>query len=107
MPEIPEGAKKPQDHKTKSKKPKKPKKGPIELEFRGHTYTLPAEIGDDVEIAEAFQEGRPLSALKIIMGERQYLTMKQNLAGKKGVTKASDVAEFANAVLERYDDLKG
>lgn len=102
MPEIPEGAKRPQDRKKK-KKPKKPRET---IEFRGETYTLQtAEIRDDQDVIEAVDSQRYSIALRLILGEREYARLKSNLADKKGRTKASDVFGFFKKLIEDQQDL--
>lgn len=106
MPEIPEGAKKPQDHKTKSKKPKKSKSNVFTFEFRGETYPIDTDVRDDWELAEAFSDNRIPEALRMLLGTRQYEQVKKNLADKSGRTKATDMSEFASKLFEELSDLK-
>ena len=103
MPEIPEGAKTPADHKAK-----KPKKKPKTHEFRGETYTLvDPEIMDDVDVLEAFDNQQITTALRLIFGEREYQRLKRNLADPEtGRTKASDIGEFFYSMQEHQDEAK-
>ncbi|UBH06478.1 hypothetical protein K8P10_001989 [Leucobacter sp. Psy1] len=102
MPEIPEGAKTPTDHKKK----KKPKKEAMRHEWKGETYTLVSpEILDDADVLEAFDNRQVSVALRLLLGEKEYARLKRNLADD-GRTKASDLAEFFTSLAEEIPDVK-
>ncbi|MCP2248191.1 hypothetical protein [Lentzea aerocolonigenes] len=61
--------------------------------WRGKRFTLPAPEDYPLEAIEAEEEGRTLKALRLILGEDQYLTFRE-LAKTTG-----DADDFSKAIM--------
>ncbi|MFC6021510.1 hypothetical protein ACFP2T_35745 [Plantactinospora solaniradicis] len=49
----------------------------VAVEFRGHTYTLPANLNEaDGDVLECYEDDKPISALKALLGEAQFSEYK-------------------------------
>ncbi|HCG55327.1 MULTISPECIES: hypothetical protein [Brevibacterium] len=100
MPDVPAGAKKPQDHKPKSA-------DKFELEFEGESYTITKEaLLDDLEVAEYLAEDRtaPL-ALRQILGTEDYARFKNSVRDKKtGRASAEKAGEFLDKMFEGAEE---
>lgn len=70
------------------------KKADTGVMWRGKRFTLPPASDVPLEALEAEEDGKHLTALRLILGPAQYATFRQ-LA-----TTAGDVEEFSTAVTE-------
>ena len=49
----------------------------ITVEFRGHSYTLPANLNEaDGDVLECYENDKPISALKALLGDQQFASYK-------------------------------
>lgn len=68
MTTIPQGAKAPQDHQKSAAQVEAEGVQTIDVEWRGHTFTVPADADDwTVEAMMAFEEGLNAHGLKAIL----------------------------------------
>ena len=79
MPEIPEGAKTPEDHK-KSAVQVEAEGGDLSVTWNGLNLTFPASVDDWPAMATlALEDGKVLSTLRALFGKRQWaLVMKDD-----------------------------
>lgn len=100
MPDVPAGAKKPQDHKPK-------KQDKFDIEFDGEKYTIQAEaVTDDLEVAEYLAEDRTaILALRQILGAEQYEKFKNSARDKKtGRISAEKGGELIDKIFTEAED---
>ena len=76
-----------------SGKPAPPGNG-VTLTWRGKRFTLPTPTDFPLEALEAEEEGKHLTALKLILGKEQYATWR-GLA-----TTAADAEDFSAVVMK-------
>lgn len=77
MPEIPEGATVPQDHKKPAAQIEAERTTTIPVIWRGQTFTLPASLDDcPVEVVEAYEAGKGARAVAAMLGAEQYADFK-------------------------------
>lgn len=77
MPEIPEGATVPQDHKKPAAQIEAERATTIPVVWREQAFTIPATIDDcPIEVIEAMEAGKGLAIVRGILGESQYAAFK-------------------------------
>lgn len=77
MPEIPAGAKTPQDHLPPAAQAEAEGTTTLTIEWRGHQFTIPASIEDaSVDTLEAFENGKAVAAVRGILGPEQFASFK-------------------------------
>jgi hypothetical protein len=78
---IPAHAPRPQDHKRSKKKKTAAQREAegietTDVEFDGEVYTIPADPLDwDVEVTEAFEQGKVVTAVRGMLGPKQWRTV--------------------------------
>ncbi|MFI9381236.1 hypothetical protein [Kutzneria sp. NPDC052558] len=65
----------------------------VTVTWRDTTYTLPTADDFPFEAMEASEEGRTITALKLILGQAQYAEWR------KHVKTAGDVEEFSETIM--------
>jgi len=100
MPEVPAGAKKPQDHKAAKAEAIDPDE-PIEFEWRGQNYTIDPAFRDDVEILEDTEDEKYVNALRRVLGAEAWDEWKDaNRDKDTGRVKATLAEEFMTDLFE-------
>ena len=82
MTDIPKGAKTPTDHQKPAAQIEAEGGGTIDIEWRDHTFTVPADLETvSVKTVLAFEEGRSATAIRGLLGAAQWTEfMKTNPA---------------------------
>lgn len=73
----------------------------VTFEFAGNTYTVPAPKMWPIEVIEAEENGQQLGALKALVGDEQYKTLRKTLKVMK------DIEECMSALFDAVDVDKG
>lgn len=61
-----------------------------EYEFDGKTYKFDRDNTDDVEILEAFEDGKMITALRAILGPEQWATFKSKKRSSEDLNKMAE-----------------
>ena len=70
----------------------------LTFEFDGKTYTVDKEkLAEDIDILEAFEDGKIITPLKLILGDKQWLAFRAH--SKPNATKLGEFAEVLFDVL--------
>ena len=98
MPDIPKGAKKPQDHAAKAEA----KSEDLTVTYNGIDYTIDRAIVDDVEFFELIgeMEEKPFlltRVVKMLLGEKQYGEFKDANRDDAGRVSIDHLAKFFEA----------
>jgi hypothetical protein len=89
---IPANAKKPQDHKVKAIKYEAEAVEQVEIEYLDLTFSIDADGTNlDIDIVDAFENGRIVSAIKAILGPVQYAQFRKTKPRMKQVNDLSDI----------------
>jgi hypothetical protein len=99
MPEIPEGAKQPQDYKAAQAEAVDPD-ALILFTHEGVEYIIDPAFRDDVEILEDIEEEREVKAVRRIIGDDQWDEWKEAHRGENGRVKVTDATPFIKALFE-------
>lgn len=99
MPEIPDGAKRPEDHKSAQAEALDPN-APIVFTYDDVDYEIDPDFRDDLEIIEDLQEGRELSAVQRILGAEQWRAWKEANRGANGRVKATVAQPFLEQLFK-------
>lgn len=100
MPEIPKGAKVPQDRKLAQVEVEGATAPPIEFTFDGITYLIESDFLDDLEVLEDVEMDRNIAVVSRLLGPRQWLEWKEKNRGKDGRIRASEAEPFLLALFE-------
>lgn len=100
MSTVPATAKKPADRQAKKNEAKPDEAQSIDFEWGGHTYTVPAEAFDDVEILELLEDEKNLSVVRQILGSDQWSEWKDRNRNAAGRVPAEPLGEFLGALFE-------
>lgn len=106
MPEIPDGAIVPADHKAKKSKAardaaKAEAAGqPITFIYQDVRYDIDRENANDLELTEFAEDGKYLSAIRGYLGRDQWSKWKDANRDDKGRVDATHFEPFLNAVME-------
>jgi len=96
MPEIPEGATVPQDHKKPAAQIEAERTTTIPVIWRGQTFALPASFDDcPIEVVEAYEDGKGGRAVAAILGTKQYAAFKA-----KHKPTVGDLNELGDVIAE-------
>lgn len=77
MPQIPEGAKTPQDRKPAAQAEAEGD-GTLTVEWEGHEFTIPASADDwSARTTLAFEEGKAVSGVRGILGTKQFASLME------------------------------
>ena len=64
----------------------------LTVEFRGDTYTLPKDVEDwSLEAYEAFEDGKPVAALRGVLGPEQWAKVKAHGLRVRDLEEVADV----------------
>ena len=99
MSTIPATAKKPSDRQAKKNEAAPDEAQDIDFEWGGHTYTIPADAFDDVEILELLEDEKNLSVVRRILGGDQWTLWKDRNRNDAGRVPAEPLAEFLEALF--------
>lgn len=99
MSTIPATAKKPSDRQAKKNEAAPDEAQDIDFEWGGHTYTIPAEAFDDVEILELLEDEKNLSVVRQILGPVQWGEWKDRNRTATGRVPAEPLVEFLEALF--------
>lgn len=88
--------KKPQDHLTA----KDAVKEDITVTFNEVEYTLPADVMDDVEILEYIEDSKFITAVRKIVGTKQWTAFKEASKNEAGRVPTAPFEEFIELVFE-------
>lgn len=70
----------------------------LSFEFDGKTYTVDKDkLSEDIDILEAFEDGKIITPLKMMLGEKQWLAFRAH--SKPNATKLNAFAEALFEVL--------
>lgn len=70
----------------------------FEFEYEGHTYKYDLdEMENDSDILEAFEEGKMIVPIKLLLSDEQYKLWKSR--GKNGKRSIPEVGKFAEAMF--------
>lgn len=94
-------AKKPQDHKVKDDA----KSTDATITWNGNDYTISAEAMDNLELFEAIEENRHLTAMKGFLGTDQWNRFKDSCRDAAGRVPMSDAEDFLQKVMEAVGNL--
>lgn len=97
MPGVPEGAKKPADHKAaKAEAESKP----IEFDFDGEHYVIDRDNADNLELAEFVEEDKYILAIRGYIGRDQWAAWKNSHRDDAGRVRSDQFEPFLDAVME-------
>ncbi len=71
----------------------------IEFEFDGKSYEIEPAEEWDIEVMEFFADGRLVEAIRLLLGEKQYLEFKTDSKGQKVKRKMADLGEFLETAM--------
>lgn len=97
MPAIPQGAKKPADHKAAKAEALGE---PVVFEYEGTRYEIDRENADNLELMEFGEDGKYISAIRGYIGADQWSKWKDAHRDEKGRVKADLFEPFLDAVME-------
>ncbi len=97
MPEIPAGAKKPTDRKSK-------KSDTVSFEFEGETYRFSKDSFDDLEFLELIQDDKQLIAFRKMLGVQQWEKFKNSVRTSDGRVPSDKSEEFFNLIQEQIEE---
>ncbi|EYT56026.1 hypothetical protein H490_0103895 [Leucobacter sp. UCD-THU] len=92
MPEIPAGAKQPQDRKKKLKK--------NQYEWRGRVYDIDENGLDDLDVIEALDNQQMTFVARQLLGVDQYQTLREHIVEETGRASGKVFGEFIKGLLE-------
>lgn len=76
MPDVPAGAKKPQDHKSKASEV-------AEFDFAGEHYVVEKDALEDLNFVELMQDEKVYPAWRLALGDKDWARFKESVADKK------------------------
>lgn len=68
----------------------------IQFNYNGHTYEMPHPDEWDIEVAEAHEEGKVVTALRRILGEEQWKLFKE-----REKPKSKDLDAFLKVMFDK------
>lgn len=95
MPAAPKTAKKPQDRLAKGEV-KRPKS--IEFEHGGRTYSISPDVADNLELFEAIEDEKYMTAIRGFVGPEQWQLYKDDHRTPDGRVPVEGFEEFLNKV---------
>lgn len=99
MAAIPEGAKKPKDHKAAQAEATLPE-GPIEFDFREQHYVIDPGFRDDVEILEDIEDENMVRVVRRILGDKVWDQWKEANRGDNGRISVQIAKDFISELFE-------
>lgn len=98
MPDVPAGAKKPQDHKPKAS-------DTAEFDFAGESYVVEKDAVEDLNFVELMQEGKTYPAWHLALGDEAWDRFRTSVADKKtGRISRKAQEDFFSALTEAVED---
>lgn len=102
---VPDTAKQPQDHlKPAVQRDAEQSSEPVTVEWHGIPVELPATVEDwDLEALEAFEQGKVLSAVRLLLGSRRYDELRAGVREKLGrKPTVRDLTPLAEEIARTY-----
>lgn len=98
MPNVPAGAKKPEDHKPKAD-------DKFEFDFEDEHYVVEKDAIEDLEFVELMQEEKAIPAWRLALGDKNWQRFKDSVRDKKtGRIPKNKSEAFFEALQEAHDD---
>lgn len=69
---------------------------PIKFEFKGYEYEMPHPDEWDIEVAEAYEDGKVVTALRHILGDEQWRLYKE-----RERPKSKDLQAFLDSMFQQ------
>lgn len=98
MPDVPAGAKKPQDHKSKAS-------DTAEFDFAGEHYVVEKDAIEDLNFVELMQDDKVYPAWRLALGDEAWNRFKASVADRKTGRISKERQEaFFDALGEAVED---
>lgn len=73
---------------------------PVEFTFDGVDYTVDPEAANDLELLEALEDGKYITAIRSYLGADQWAQFKDSQRNDAGRVSADKTEAFLNALME-------
>lgn len=83
---------------NRQNRPRQDQDKPLIVSFRGETYRLPSmDEGLDLDVAEAFENGKMITAIRGLLGEQQWAQLRA-----AGMRTINDLAPLTEQIARIY-----